>query len=269
MKNLITYLLIVITCNVYGQRGTPYDAYDYQGDPWSTGNLIFWALILLVLGYSAVKSLGKAEAEKEMREKNISGSSFFNVPNYSNESPPVYTQKAQVEESIATPIKPVEKVKPSNIQTTDPAPEKIKYLDNSDKYQAAEVCVEFLANRGESVRGLLGKNAVISHSKYASWVIDYEVAPYYNAISSHTQLRYIWGQRGMFEVLESDLFVQEKPVETVEMVREGEDLLFTQVTVNSNVFGKSFIDCSTKEIVRAPFYTKRINLIFKDVRKKD
>lgn len=65
-----TFLVNLLLSQVaFGQRGAPLDGVDYKSDPWSTGNLILWAIIIIALGYSFVKSLGKAEAEKELREK--------------------------------------------------------------------------------------------------------------------------------------------------------------------------------------------------------
>lgn len=68
MKKTI-FICLLLSQISFGQRAIPVDGVDYVSDPWSTGNLILWALIILTLGYSGLKSLAKSEAEKELRDK--------------------------------------------------------------------------------------------------------------------------------------------------------------------------------------------------------
>lgn len=68
MKKTI-FICLLLSQISFGQRGTPVDGVDYVSNPWSTGNIILWVIILAVLGYSGLKSLAKSEAEKELRDK--------------------------------------------------------------------------------------------------------------------------------------------------------------------------------------------------------
>jgi hypothetical protein len=68
MKKKI-FICLFLSQISFAQRGTPVDGVDYVSDPWSTGNIILWVIIIAVLGYSGLKSLAKSEAEKELRDK--------------------------------------------------------------------------------------------------------------------------------------------------------------------------------------------------------